>query len=53
MSYTLYGHPRSGSCIVELALAEIDVLPEAHRRDDVVTNIVKEMRWAHGQLGTP
>ncbi len=30
-----------------------DVLPEAHRREDVVTNIVKEMRWAHGQLGTP
>ena len=28
-----------------------DVLPEAHRRDDVVTNIVKEMRWAHRQLG--
>ncbi|MFP6749683.1 MAG: metabolite traffic protein EboE [Alphaproteobacteria bacterium] len=27
-----------------------DVLPEAHRKDDVVTNIVKEMRWAHGQL---
>jgi sugar phosphate isomerase/epimerase len=27
-----------------------DVLPEEHRKDDVVTNIVKEMRWAHDQL---
>ena len=27
-----------------------DVLPEEHRRDDVVTNIVKEMQWAHSQL---
>ena len=28
-----------------------DVLPEEHRRDGVVTNIVKEMQWAQGQLG--
>ncbi|MBT3334122.1 MAG: hypothetical protein HN394_21685 [Rhodospirillaceae bacterium] len=28
-----------------------DVLPEEFRRDDVVTNIVKEMRWAQQQLG--
>lgn len=27
-----------------------DVLPEAHRKDGVVTNIVKEMRWAQSQL---
>ena len=27
-----------------------DVLPEEHRRDGVVTNIVKEMQWAHDQL---
>ncbi len=27
-----------------------DVLPEEHRRDDVVTNIVKEMQWARNQL---
>ncbi|MDA1098971.1 MAG: metabolite traffic protein EboE [Proteobacteria bacterium] len=29
-----------------------DVLPEEHRRDDVVSNIVKEMQWAQNQLGT-
>lgn len=33
MSYTLYGHPRSGSCIVELALAEIGAPYETHDID--------------------
>jgi sugar phosphate isomerase/epimerase len=28
-----------------------DVLPAEHRRDDVVTNIVKEMQWARAELG--
>ena len=27
-----------------------DVLPEEHRGNDVVTNIVKEMQWARAQL---
>ena len=27
-----------------------DVLPEEHRHDGVITNIVREMQWAHSQL---
>jgi glutathione S-transferase len=45
MSYILYGHPRSGSCIVELGLAEIGA-PHETRDINLNTDQQREAEYA-------